>query len=254
MRIEAGTYNAVTTGMAVQEAKSGAVMCVFGISVGGTKLRGVINLVKKDGTANERGQRDVAKILGWEVFDWNQTGAEPATFAGHEVQVLVEDVIWTNPEGQDIEVSNIKYVNPPGGGGNVVLEKGNAKALAAKYGAATRALFGTPTSGAGAAARTPAGKLAASVPPATGTAPMAKATTGPKAPPAAAKHVTPLTTRDECWEALGEEYAKADPPLSQEELAAKWTKVIGEATGKPDDDTITSADWGTVMDTIRVPF
>ncbi|MEI6516651.1 MAG: hypothetical protein WCO77_11800, partial [bacterium] len=133
--IQEGTYEGLTVAASIYEAPSGAVMCSMVVDVGGTHLKGGICLVQKDGTLSERGFKDVQLIFGWSEWDWAKWDQEPEAFAGAAVQAVVETV-----QGERGEFSSIKYINPPGGGQR--LEKANAKGLAAKYGAKTRALFG----------------------------------------------------------------------------------------------------------------
>ena len=144
--IEEGTYEGLTVAASIYEAPSGAVMCSMVVDVSGAHLKGGICLVQKDGTLSERGFKDVQTIFGWSDWDWSKWDQEPEAFAGAAVQAVVETI-----QGERGEFSSIKYINPSGGGQR--LEKANAKGLAAKYGARTRALFGGVPSAP--AARTP---------------------------------------------------------------------------------------------------
>lgn len=137
--IEAGKHSGTLVEASILEATSGAVMFQARVDIEGTVLRGGICLIQKDGTLSERGFKDVQQILGWTAWDWAAFDREPETFAGHAVECVVETV-----EGERGAFSSIKYLNPPGGGGER-LAKADAKGLAAKYGAKTRALFGGTT-------------------------------------------------------------------------------------------------------------
>jgi len=108
-------------------------MCRIAIDIG---LTGGICLIQKDGTLSERGFKDAAAILGIEgPWDWAAWDREPEVWAGHDVEAVVETVT-----GEKGEFSSVKYLNVPGGGAR--MENADAKSLAAKYGARTRALFG----------------------------------------------------------------------------------------------------------------
>jgi len=132
IKVEPGTYQCKTTGATIYEAPSGAVMCRIGLDIG---LTGGICLIQKDGTLSERGFKDAAAILeiegGW---DWALWSREPGEWAGHDVEAVIDMV-----QGEHGEFSSVKYLNVPGGG---QMQKADAKSLAAKYGAKTRALFG----------------------------------------------------------------------------------------------------------------
>jgi hypothetical protein len=208
-KMEPGTYQCKTTAATIYEAPSGAVMCRMELDIG---LKGGICLIQKDGTLSERGFKDAAAILGIEGgWDWALWEREPEAWAGHDVDAVVETV-----KGDVGEFSSVKYLNPPGGGG-AKLEKPDAKALAAKYGAKTRALFG----GAPAAPKPPAPKPP---PP----APLAK--------PAA------TSTMEKCWE----RFCELNSSRTELDLYAEWPKVIQAGAGKGQNDC-TPEDWGKVL-------
>ena len=207
-KVEPGTYQCKTAAATIYEAPSGAVMCRIGIDLG---LTGGICLIQKDGTLSERGFGDVQAILGMTgAWDWDAWSNDPETFAGHDVEAVIENV-----QGDKGEFSSVKYLNPIGGGQK--LEKADAKVLAAKYGAKTRALFGG--------------------------APVSK----PKPPaPPAPKETT--STMEACWEAYLEAGASDD--------ADGWYQTIKDVTGKEQNDC-GSDDWGKLMERIKadqLPF
>lgn len=212
-KVEPGTYQCKTTAATIYEAPSGAVMCRIGLDLG---LTGGICLIQKDGTLSERGFKDVQAILGMSgAWDWDAWSADPETWSGHDVEAVVETV-----QGDKGEFSSVKYLNPIGGGQK--LEKADAKVLAAKYGAKTRALFG----GTPAPAKKPAPKQA------------------PKPP--APKGET--STMEACWEAYLEAGASDD--------ADGWYQTIRDVTGKDQNDC-TPDDWGKLMKRIKddsLPF
>jgi hypothetical protein len=211
-KMEPGTYQCKTTAATILEAPSGAVMCRIALDIG---LTGGICLVQKDGTLSERGFRDAAAILGIEGgWNWDAWSADPESWAGHDVDVVVE----TLDIGKG-EFSSVKYLNPPGGSPQH-MEKADAKGLAAKYGAKTRALMGgTPAP----ATRKP-----------------------PKPPVAPPKPSGKASTMEECWE----EFCKQgnNGTKSEAELYDEWHGMIRKVTGKGQND-LTPEDWGNVFNT-----
>lgn len=204
-KIEPGTYQTKTTAATVYESEKGAVMCRISTELG---LTGGICLIQKDGTLRESGFKDVQAILNLPgPWDWNTWSRPPEDFAGHAVEAVVEKV-----QGQRGEFSSITYLNPPGGGRMV---QADAKALAAKYGAKTRALFG----GA----------------PATAPKPPVVAPKPPPAPPAAA---VPPSTMEACWDA----WLKA----GNDGDADKWYADVKKHTGKEQTEC-SPADWGKML-------
>jgi hypothetical protein len=218
-KIEPGTYQCKTTAATIYEAPSGAVMCRIGVDLG---LTGGICLIQKDGTLSERGFRDAAAILGIVgPWDWALWEREPGEWAGHDVEAVV-----TLETGDKGEYSSVKYLNPPGGAG---MAKADAKVLAAKYGAKTRALFG----GVPAAAKPTAAK---------------PKPTPPKAPPPPApKPTSGLTsTMELCWERWLELGGNGEPEA--------WYAVVTDLTGKNQNDC-TPEDWGKMFANIDgLPF
>lgn len=220
-KIEAGTYQCKTTAATIYEAPSGAVMCRIGLDLG---LTGGICLIQKDGTLSERGFRDVAAILGISgPWDWGAWGVEPEAWAGHDVEAVVEIV-----QGEKSEFSSVRYLNPPGGGR---MEKADAKGLAAKYGAKTRALFGGAPSANRAAPKPP---VAPKTPP----------------PPPLPAPVGAASTMEDCWDA----FCKVNSAKSELELYGLWAEAIRAATGKGQNEC-TPEDWGKVLTSIdNLPF
>jgi hypothetical protein len=223
-KVEPGTYQCKTTGATIYEAPSGAVMCRIAVDIG---LTGGICLIQKDGTLSERGFKDAMAIFGLSTWDWVQWERDPAEWAGRDVEAVVETV-----QGEKGEFSSVKYLNPPGGGG-MALTKADGKALAAKYGAKTRALLGG----------TPA---APKVPP--------KAPTPPPAPPKAPPVLPPApqgksSTIEECWEGFCGEQENAGK--AEHELYHAWHARIEQVTGKKQNDC-TPEDWGRVRASLNI--
>jgi hypothetical protein len=239
--IEEGTYEGLTVAASIYEAPSGAVMCSMVVDVGGAHLKGGICLVQKDGTLSERGFKDVQSIFGWSDWDWAKWDQDPEAFAGAAVQAVVETV-----QGERGEFSSIKYINPPGGGQR--LEKANAKGLAAKYGARTRALFGGVPS-APAAARTPSPRPSplkgegeergVRTPP----PPFDSAQGRPPTPPPVMA-VSP-STMEECWD----QFCQVNASKTELELYDLWPKFVKEVTGKTQME-VTPQGWGNIRDAI----
>jgi hypothetical protein len=222
-KIEAGTYEGVTTSAVVNEAKSGAVMCYMQVDVQGVNLRGAICLVQKDGTLSDRGFKDVQAILGQSgPWDWAQWDNEPESFAGRAVLCVVQDHTFTKDDGEEVTVSEIKYLNPIGGGATP-LAKGDIKSIKAKYAAKTRAMFGGET--------TPAKPSAPKAPKA-----------APKPPAPAAKTVAD-STMEACWD----KFCENNTGKAEKDLYDMWPKAIADATGGKAQNDLTPQDWGMVM-------
>ena len=207
MKMEPGTYDCKTEAVTIEEFDSGAVMFLASLDIG---LRGALCLIQKDGTLSERGFKDAQTILGWTDWDWDKFSGEPTDFAGLEVSAVVETV-----QGDRGEFSSVKYLNPPGGGQQ--LKRADAKTLAAKYGAKTRALLG-----------------GTSAPP-----PPAK----PKAPPPSPPPTGPTSTMEDAWA----EYCKA----GNSDDADAWYGYIKDVTGKEQNDC-TPQDWGKIVESVNL--
>jgi hypothetical protein len=235
--IQEGTYEGLTVAASIYEAPSGAVMCSMVVDVGGAHLKGGICLVQKDGTLSERGFKDVQLIFGWSDWDWSKWDQEPEAFAGAAVQAVVETV-----QGERGEFSSIKYINPPGGGQR--LEKANAKGLAAKYGAKTRALFGGVSQTAGGSGQGAVVRKAPSPQPSPlkGEGELRMPPPPPAPPPAVA--VNP-STMEECWE----QFCQVNASKTELELYDLWPKFVKEVTGKTQME-VTPQGWGKVRDAI----
>lgn len=207
-KVEAGTYQCKTTAATIYEAPSGAVMCRIGLDIG---LTGGICLIQKDGTLSERGFKDVQAIMGLTgPWDWAAWSREPEEFAGHDIEAVVEVI-----QGEKSEFSSVKYLNVPGG---AKMEKADAKSLATKYGAKTRALFGGVPASAASGLKT--GSQIKPPPP------KAKAPAGP------------VSTMEACWDKWLEAGNDGDPD--------KWYAGVKKATGKEQNDC-QPEDWGKMM-------
>ena len=228
--IQEGTYEGLTVAASIYEAPSGAVMCSMIVDVGGVHLKGGICLVQKDGTLSERGFKDVQAIFGWSDWDWSKWSQEPEAFAGAAVQAVVETI-----QGERGAFSSIKHINPTGGGQR--LEKADAKGLAAKYGAKTRALFGGVPSAS--SARTPSPRPS----------PLKGEGEGRTPPPPrqqAEFTVPPLdvppSSMEVCWDA----FCRENPDQSERDLYKLWAEYVKSVAGKLQNDC-TPADWGLVL-------
>jgi len=200
-----GTYDAVTKSAVLYESKGNALMCVFDIEVAGRIMKGWVTLVQKDGTLSERGIRNVQEVMGWTGWDWAAFEGNPSDFGGRACSV----VIGTEPDQQGNPESKIKYINAPGSG----IQKADARAMAAKYGAKFRAVLGggTPT-----ARPTPAQR------------PM-------QAPTAATSSTMP-----DCWAAL----CDAMQGKPQVVIEAAWFRLIDKVGGGKPPEAMSGAEWG----------
>jgi hypothetical protein len=210
VKVEPGTYQCKTTAATIEEYLSGAVMCRIGLDLG---LTGGICLIQKDGTLSEKNFKSVQAILEIPTWDWNAWACEPDAWAGHDVEAVIETV-----QGEKGEFSSVKYLNPPGG---ARMEKPDAKALAAKYGAKTRALFGGVPTGTASGLK-PASHVKAPPP-------------KPKAPPPSG----PVSTMEACWD----KWCEAGNDSND---ADQWYKTVKTETGKDQNDC-GPGDWGKLM-------
>jgi hypothetical protein len=240
--IQEGIYEGLTVAASIYEAPSGAVMCSMVVDVGGAHLKGGICLVQKDGTLSERGFKDVQLIFGWSDWDWSKWDQEPESFAGAAVQAVVETI-----QGERGGFSSIKYINPPGGGQR--LEKANAKGLAAKYGAKTRALFGGVSQTAGGSGQGAVVRKAPSPQP----SPLkgeGELRMPPPPPPFDSAQGKPAvavnpSSMEECWE----QFCQVNASKTELELYDLWPKFVKEVTGKTQME-VTPQGWGKVRDSI----
>jgi len=200
-----GTYDAVTKSAVLYESKGNALMCVFDIEVAGRIMKGWITLVQKDGTLSERGIRNVQEVMGWTGWDWAAFEGNPSDFGGRACSV----VIGTEPDQQGNPESKIKYINAPGSG----IQKADARAMAAKYGAKFRAVLGggTPT-----ARPTPAQR------------------------PMQALTAATSSTMPDCWAAL----CDAMQGKPQVVIEAAWFRLIDKVGGGKPPEAMSGAEWG----------
>jgi hypothetical protein len=210
--MEPGTYQCKTIEEWIEESQKGAVMFYAMTDIG---LRGGICLIQKDGTMRESGFKDVQAIRGESgAWNWEAWNVAPADNAGHDVEAVVETV-----QGERGDYSSVKYINVPGGSA-AQLTKPDAKALAAKYGAKTRALFG----GAPSAPKPPAAPKAPPKPPAAPAAPQA------------------TSTMEACWQ----RFCELNSSRTELQLYADWPKELA-TSGVADQNAATPADWGRVL-------
>ena len=231
--IQEGKYEGVTVAASIYEAPSGAVMCSMVVDVAGAHLKGGICLVQKDGTLSERGFKDVQAIFGWSDWDWSKWSQEPETFAGAAVQAVVETI-----QGERGEFSSIKHINPTGGGQR--LEKADAKGLAAKYGAKTRARFGgVPSAPFDAAQGRPATRTPSPQPsPLNGEGERRT----PPPPPSVPPLDVPPSSMEVCWDA----FCRENPDQNERDLYKLWAEYVKTVAGKLQ-NVCTPADWGLVL-------
>jgi hypothetical protein len=219
------------------------------VDVGGAHLKGGICLVQKDGTLSERGFKDVQAIFGWSDWDWSKWSQEPEAFAGAAVQAVVETI-----QGERGAFSSIKHINPTGGGQR--LEKADAKGLAAKYGAKTRALFGgVPSAPFDAAQGRPAARTPSPRPidsaqgrpsPLSSTGGSACGGKGEGEERGGRTFPPPLdvppSSMEVCWDA----FCRENPDQSERDLYKLWAEYVKSVAGKLQNDC-TPADWGLVL-------
>jgi len=174
---------------------------------------------------NETTINSLKESLGWDGVDleWLVNSEDMPQF-----QIVVEDEEYNGKVSR-----KVKWINPNNAsGGGSGLKSGDISAIKAKFGMKLRALSGGKT----VPKKTPAAPAAPTAP---ATAPDVPAAS--TRPPRTRRKPAKTSTADECWDAL----QKAMPTASEDEITAKWQKVI-ETTGKDSDD-LTSEEWGGLL-------
>lgn len=214
--IAEGTYEGVTKSAVLYESKGNALMCVFDVEVEHRILKAWITLVQKDGTLSERGLKNVQEIMDWPTWNWEAFDADPVTtFGGRAVSAVIE----ISEDQNDNAVNKIKWLNAQGGG----IQKADAKAMMAKYGAKFRAICG------GAPASTKTSKM--------------------EQPNLPKRHAAPLSadetksTQEACWEKLCK-VMSGKPPATVE---AAWFRLVDKIGSGKDQKDMTPAEWGKAM-------
>ena len=218
--LEAGKYSAVTKGASpYYRPKSGKLSLAVACMVDAVEIIARVNVELNDGTISSANIATLRRVFP----DWDGTIEGlliAANFADKPCEIEVE--VTTN-ETSGEQWSNVKWLNPVGGGGGGMPEPADPKDLLAKYGSKFRALAG------GKPIPAAAPKAAAPVPAAKPPAPKPKA----KAPSAAA--ATP--TMESCWA----EVCKNHPDPA--DASKYWEGVLeNNAPGKEYTD-ITAEQW-----------
>lgn len=104
-------------------------------------IRGFPNIIKTDGTLNQKGVESLMKAMRWSgnVEDL----VEGSGWKPQPCQITVEKQTYNGVES--LKVNWINEWNSEGGGGLKVADAGNVKSLAAKHGAKLRAIAGNLT-------------------------------------------------------------------------------------------------------------
>ena len=214
-----GKYPATLTGQgALYEKDNGNLICALVVAVEGLESKYHFTLSTPNDGIKQRAVDDLRKILTeWsgdigELYDIVNSGS----YAGREVVATCE------PQKDKPQYTQIKWLNPPGGGSALVPQSTDRSALLKKYGAQFRAVAGPKKVG-----------------------PPAKPAAPPAAPPAAApkasKPAAKTSTLNECWQALTEKMADS----TEEQINAAWYKLIGGEDVNPAD--IKPAQWGKIL-------
>jgi hypothetical protein len=213
-----GTYAATASAATVWESDGGALMITFVFNTTeGERINGAQCLVQKDGTVSERTLKTLKECFGWDGLDpfWL---TDPANLDGKEVDIVCEEETFTGRDKQPVTAVKVKWINPPGGAGNMPTPA-DPKAVMAKYASKFKALSGGKPAAAPKKAAAPA-------------APKAPAKKAPAAPSAPA----PTSTMEEVWALCAEGHGD-----KAEEV---WFATIKRVTGKEDGSTVTPEEWG----------
>lgn len=230
-----GRYTVTAPERSVYESKGGAlVFSAKCLLEDGCTITAYQTLVLKDGTLSEMGITTLREVFGWDGHDpmWLQD----EDLGGMPFDITVEPD--TDQKGQP--TVRVTWINPVGAGGGT-LQKGDRKAILAKFGAKFRALAG---GGAPAAARpvppAPAVKPRPVPPP---LAPIS----APKPPPAASPSPNPAVagaTMEDAWREL---CCAPGAPKDHDALASRWQTLVAEVCGENRPATgLTPADWANV--------
>jgi hypothetical protein len=181
-------------------------------------ITGYLNLVKRDGSVNERGRNTLIEVFGWDGadFNWFATMSD----ANPRCQLVVE---YEEYKGK--QVPKPQWINPadakPGG----LFKKASAteiSAAASKFGAKFRSL----------------GTVAKVTPPKS-PPPAPSAPAAPPPPPeSAASQTFGARTKDEAWKEW------CDATLNGQPDVQRWQKAVS-AIGKHESD-FTADDWRKV--------
>lgn len=243
MQLQDGTYAAKPTACSITESKNGNLMAVMKFRLeNGPELTFYSVLVKADGTVNTRNIEDIRKWSGWD-------GADPYWLMDTALaDVPVEVVVANEPSITDPSKNwpAVKWVNPPGGGGNALPEAADRRAVAAKYGAKFRALAG----GVPAAARVAGGVAAAGAAAATGPGAMPPPPARRAAPgPAPVRRAAPqAATQASAWSLLNDKAG----PMPRAQVEALWFGFV-DAT-EMDQADMTPEGWAQVEAAVAAHF
>lgn len=209
-------YPGRPTGAAsVYENQNGNLVLCMEIDVQGEMLRYYAAIATEKDGINTKTVERLKTMFGWDGIDPFWFVDNGAAYAEREVEASIEMKPGRNG---DRYFANIKFLDPPGGGGNAEMpQAGNRAGLLAKYGSKFRAIAGgTPAK-----------------PPAQLTLPQS-----PPPPPA-----KPARKSDqlECWTKYCEAGGTED----------KWFAALAEAVPSVDQGDLTPAQWGQVLDHIE---
>jgi len=215
-----GTYPATATSALVWEAESKAIMIEFAWAFeSGETTKDSVCLIQKDGTISEITVRNLRQCFSWDGVDpfWLE---DPDNIQGKPVELVIEQ-----EEYKEKMRTRVKYINPPGGGGNH--NPVDRTAFANRFGAKLRAM-------AGGTAPKPAPKAPAKAPA------QQSLPTMPLEPLSTPKcDGPPVTgTMEGAWQALCDANPGADP----KGLEVVWRGAIARMR-KPQQD-LNDEEWG----------
>lgn len=243
MLLENGQHEAVAKGISPYYRKNGMFTVAIIFEVGNVQIKGDRYVQKNDGAFSEAELKNLQKVFP--AWDGTIDGLFIAdTFIDVPCSITIEN---RDGEGEyeGKTFSDVKWINPPGGGHTAELpEPADKKELLAKYGSQFRALMGgkkpapapkqedLPT-------QDPPEEDPPAEPPKKTAKPPAKAPAKKSAPPPTKKDNNPAPTMEMCWNTI----LKRKPA----EAEALWQKFLDEVAPGKDYDDMTADEWKAVM-------
>lgn len=224
---------------ALNESKNGALMYTVEVLINDAEgkpypvLMNNFVLVKTDG---EVLQRNVDKLIALLGGQWD--GTDPAKLEACDPSGIEAVATCSDREYDGKLYTEIKWLDPVGGGGRELPQQVDAKSIAAKYGSKFRALYGAKPGAKTAAPAKP------SAPPPKSAPPPSK----PKAPPSAPKDDARERVKmaNEAWVAVNAAMSEADETA----VTDKWFELMEAHAGTKDQTAVTCEQWGVIKDAI----
>lgn len=227
---------------ALNESKNGALMYTVEVLIDDAEgkpfpvLMNNFVLVKKDG---EVLQRNVDKLIALLGGQWD--GSDPAQLEACDPSGIEAVATCGDREYDGKLYTEIKWLDPVGGGGRELPQQVDAKSIAAKYGSKFRALYGGKSSPAKPASTAP-NKPAA--PASKSALPPSK----PKAPPSAPKDdaAERMKMANDAWSAM----CAATDDMEEQARIDKWFELMEAHANTKDQTAVTCEQWKAIRNAI----